>query len=49
VQYNEELEHHYRKQKQELRKNITKSRQPKDAREAVILARLTALKQAGKL
>jgi uncharacterized protein (DUF433 family) len=49
VQYNEELERHYREQEQELRKKIVRSRQPNDAREAVILARLTALRQAGKL
>jgi uncharacterized protein (DUF433 family) len=49
VQYNEELEHHYREQEKERKKRFTRSRQPKDAREAVILARLTALKQAGKL
>jgi hypothetical protein len=49
VQYNEELEHHYREQERELRKKITRSHQPKDAREAVILARLTALRQAWKL
>jgi hypothetical protein len=49
VQYNEELERHYREQERELRKKIIRSRQPKDAREAVIVARLTALRQAGKL
>ncbi len=49
VEYNDELERHYREQERELRKKVTSSRQPKDAREAVILARLTALRQAGKL